>query len=223
MLAYAANRPVIAARRPSPNAMLAIIAGHVALIAVVMSAKMEIERHRAPPPIVIDTIPAPKPPPPDTPVRTHPQARPLPTTYTQPDPVQPLPLPDDPVTSTGPVTGDPGPVTIAGGGGGIPQLPPVTHTIVKLGPRLATPASELRPAYPPSKLASEEEAVLRLRLTIDANGRVTAVDPVGAADRAFLEAARRHLIAHWRYKPATEDGHAVASSAVITLRFELDG
>ena len=96
-------------------------------------------------------------------------------------------------------------------------------TIVKLGPRLATPASELRPAYPPSKLASEEEAVLRLRLTIDANGRVTAVDPVGAADRAFLEAARRHLIAHWRYKPATEDGHAVASSAVITLRFVLDG
>ena len=36
-------------------------------------------------------------------------------------------------------------------------------------------------------------------------------------------AARRHLIAHWRYKPASEDGRAVASSTVITLRFQLDG
>jgi protein TonB len=222
MLAYAANRPVIAARRPSPNVMLAIIAGHVAVIAVVMSAKMEIERHRTPP-IIVDTIPAPKPPPPDTPVRSHPRPQPLPTTYTQPDPVRPLPLPEDPVTSTGPTTIDPGPIAI-GDGNGIPELPqPVTHNVVKLGPRLATPSSELKPPYPPAKLASEEEAVLRLRLAIDENGRVTAVDAVGAADRAFLDAARRHLIAHWRYKPATEDGRAVASSAVITLRFELDG
>jgi protein TonB len=46
---------------------------------------------------------------------------------------------------------------------------------------------------------------------------------VGAADRVFLEAARRHLIAHWRYRPATEDGRPIASSVVISLRFLLDG
>ena len=71
--------------------------------------------------------------------------------------------------------------------------------------------------------ASEEEAVLRLKLTIDERGRVIAVEPLGRADRAFLDSARRHLIAHWRYRPATEDGRAVSSSAVITLRFQLDG
>ena len=37
--------------------------------------------------------------------------------------------------------------------------------------------------------------MLRLRLTIDARGRVVAVEPVGRADRAFLAAARRHLLA----------------------------
>lgn len=222
MLAYAANRPVIGARRPSPNALLAIIAGHVAVIALVMSAKMEIDRHRPPPPIIIDSIPAPKPPPPDSSVRTETKARPTTAALSQPDPVRPLPLPQDPVTSTGPTPADPGPIAM-GGGNGIPQLPPVTHNPVKLGPRLATPSSELRPPYPASKIASEEEAVLRLRLTIDERGRVVAVDPVGAADRAFLDAARRHLIAHWRYKPASEDGKAVTSSAVITLRFQLDG
>jgi protein TonB len=72
-------------------------------------------------------------------------------------------------------------------------------------------------------LLSEEEAVLRLRLSISDDGRVIAVDPVGPADRTFLDAARRHLIAHWRYQPATEDGRTIASSIVITLRFELNG
>jgi protein TonB len=51
---------------------------------------------------------------------------------------------------------------------------------------------------------------------------VVAVEPVGRADPAFLAAARRHLLAQWRYKPATEDGRAIASSTTITLRFELD-
>lgn len=49
-----------------------------------------------------------------------------------------------------------------------------------------------------------------------------AIDPVGGADPVFLDAARRHILARWRYKPATEDGRAVASSTVITLRFELE-
>jgi protein TonB len=80
----------------------------------------------------------------------------------------------------------------------------------------------LRPPYPDDKRRLEEEAVLRLRLAIDERGRVVAVEPVGSADRSFLEAARRHLIAHWRYKPATDDGRAVRSSTVITLRFELE-
>jgi protein TonB len=65
--------------------------------------------------------------------------------------------------------------------------------------------------------------LLRLRLTIDERGRVVAVEPVGKSDRVFLEAARRYLVAHWRYRPASEDGRAVATSIVIALRFQLDG
>ena len=91
-----------------------------------------------------------------------------------------------------------------------------------LAARFATPPSAVRPPYPPSKLDSEEEAALRLRLSIDERGRVIAVESVGRADPAFLAAARRHLLAHWRYRPATEDGWPIASSTVITLRFELN-
>ena len=38
-----------------------------------------------------------------------------------------------------------------------------------------------------------------------------------------LRIGRKHLLAHWRYRPATEDGRAIATSIVITLRFELNG
>ena len=100
--------------------------------------------------------------------------------------------------------------------------PQVVADPVRTGPRFATSASELRPPYPEAKRRLEEEAVLKLRLSIDPRGRITAVEPVGSADPAFLQSARRHIIAHWRYTPATEDGRAVASSTVITLRFELD-
>ncbi len=89
-------------------------------------------------------------------------------------------------------------------------------------PRLATADNALKPPYPNDKLRAEEEATLKLRLTIDARGRVTAVDPVGSADPSFLEAARRHILKAWRYKPATEDGVAVPTTMVITLSFRLE-
>lgn len=219
MLAYAASRPVAVDRRPHPNAMLAIIAVHVALLAVLASAKMEYDRHRPAPPIFIDTIPLPKPPP-DTRVRhpSNPQPTPIPFPH---NPTGPQPLTHDPTLPTGP-TADPGPANPFPLPIPEPRPLPTPH-FGNMGPELLTPASELKPPYPASKLLNEEEAVLRLKLTIDARGRVVAVEPVGRTDPAFLDAARRHLLARWRYKPAMADGQAVASSAVITLRFELNG
>jgi protein TonB len=127
----------------------------------------------------------------------------------QPSPplLDPIPLPLDPVQPSI----DPGPA-----GNSVTPVAPV-----RIAARFVTPEADIKPPYPQSKLRAEEEAVLRLRLSIDARGRVTGVEAVGAADPVFLAAARRHLIAHWRYRPATEDGRPVATSTVITLRFEL--
>lgn len=220
MLAYAANRPAIGKRDSSPHGLLIVIAAHIALIAVVMSAKMDLPRRVHPGVIRVTLLPLPKPPPPNPVPNQHHLVPPGP--ITEPHSTVPLPLPT-------PVPLDPQPTvdfgTVAAGGStATGQLPinlrslPVHHDAT-----LLTPPSELRPPYPPSKLVSEEEATLRLRLTISDSGRVIAVDPIGSADRAFLDAARRYLLAHWRYQPATEDGRAVASSTVITLRFQLDG
>ena len=217
MLAYAASAPRSADRRSSPNALLAIIAGHVALIAVVMSAKMDLPARILNRPIEVTLVPAP--PPPD---RTPPPKQPQQSAFTQPDSSMPVPpldaRPIDPTPPTSITDPAPGPSVDP-----LPQPHPAPAVPLSIGARLLTSGAALRPPYPQAKLLAEEEATLKLRLTIDEQGRVTAVEPVGRADPVFLDAARRYLLAHWRYQPATRDGHAVSSTEVITLSFQLDG
>jgi len=221
MLEYAAGRSTIGSRQSNPSAMLVIISAHVALLAIVMSAKMDRARIRPEPPITVETIKdrliEPKPLP-----QAHPQPRPTQLTAPRPDiPTPPTQLPLVSVPLTLP---NPGPAVGGSGVSIIPNIPqPIITTPIHHDARLLTPPSDLKPPYPADKLLSEEEAVLTLRLTIDERGRVVDVQPVGRADRSFLEAARRHLMAYWRYAPATNDGRATSSSTVITLRFQLDG
>ena len=89
--------------------------------------------------------------------------------------------------------------------------------------RFATPTTRSSRPIRIDKLRRRGGSDARLRLSIDARGRVIAVEPVGRADPSFLAAARRHILRAWRYKPATEDGVAVASSTVIKLSFRAGG
>jgi len=220
MLAYAANAPVNAGRNRSPKALTLIIAGHAALIAAVLMAKPEIMTRVLPGHTTIINVPVPPPPKPVE--QVEPQAqRPVtqPSLIDQERPIIDMERQDPIEIATGPSFEDIGKVI---GSGPTSIADPPKHVPVKLGPRLATSDSALKPPYPLDKIRTEEEATLRLRLTIDARGRVTAVDPVGAADPSFLEAARRHILRSWRYKPATEDGVGVPTTTVISLSFRLE-
>lgn len=219
MLDYAAGRRAIGSRQSNPSAMLIIISVHVALLAVVMSAKMDVT-HRIfrDPPTKIDFIPIQPPPPPQ--LVATPQVRPQPRPLTTLDQTVKAP-PAHPDPLTGDLT-QPG--TDTGAGVSVTPIvtpPPATNPVHR-DARLLTPPNELKPPYPADKLLTEEEAVLTLRLVIDERGRVVDVQPIGRADRSFLDAARRYLIAHWRYQPASDDGRAIGSTTVITLRFQLD-
>ncbi|HWI75824.1 MAG TPA: energy transducer TonB [Sphingomicrobium sp.] len=214
MTTYAPVAPYADRSRHS-RALVLIVAGHAALIAAVMMAKMDAVRPFIPTITKIDLIDETKPPPENPP---PPQPRQTQQRIDQPIQVVQIPQPISdaspiqlpPILNPGPVI-DPRPAQVN------PPADPV-----RVGPRFATPEYDVKPPYPQSKLRSQEEAVLQLRLTIDARGRVTAVDPVGTADPVFLAAARKHILTHWRYRAATEDGRSVTSSTVITLRFQLD-
>jgi protein TonB len=212
MLAYAPRRE---RRRLQPSALLVILGVHGVAILAIMSARMDVIPQREPP-IVVETIPLPPEP---KPAETEPKAQqPVDQPFFIPKPlIAPLPLPDRPLVEPLPQPGDPGPLV----GNGMDPLP-VPQPLVRTGPRFATPDSQVRPPYPEAKRALEQEATLRLKLSIDANGRVIAVDPVGRADPTFLAAARRHILRAWRYQPAMEGDKAMASSTVVTLKFELD-
>jgi len=221
MLAYAADtRP--AGRAGSPKALTLILAGHAVLIAAVMTAKMELVPIDRFDPTDLVNIPIDPPPPPE------------PTTKVEPKPEQPLTqetfiVPERTIVdmnATTPSTAfDLGQLndiaTVIGSGPTtIPLDPPKAP--VRTAARFATPDSALKPPYPLDKRRAEEEATLKLRLSIDSRGRVVAVEPIGAADASFLEAARRHILRAWRYKPAMEDGVAIPSSTVINLSFRLE-
>jgi protein TonB len=217
MTTYAPVAPY-ADRSRHPRALVLIVGGHAALIAAVMMAKMDVVPPFIPTITKVDLIDEAKPPPPDNPPPPQPQQHE--STIDHPAIVVPIPQPSNdanpipiplPVPNPGPTSIDPGPVKV------VPPAEPMG-----VGPRFVTPEYDVKPPYPQSKLRSQEEAVLQLRLTIDARGRVAAVEPVGNADPVFLAAARKHILAHWRYRAATEDGRAVATSTVVTLRFELD-
>ncbi|MEO5640352.1 MAG: energy transducer TonB [Sphingomicrobium sp.] len=215
MLAYA---PRAHREAPRPRTLILILAGHALLIGAVMSAKMDLPQRFRVTDTLITNIPLPHDPPPparrDMKVDPHPaqtSVAPLVDTHPMPTVDQLLPHDSGTIDGAGPIV-IPDPPNII--------LPP-PHQIVRTGPKLATAEDRLRPPYPAFKRDLGEEATLTLKLSIDDQGRVTAVEPVGHADPAFLDSARRHLIRAWRFEPATEDGHPVASTRTITLRFEL--
>lgn len=220
MLAYAPQRRSVAAGQKASKTLMLVILGHVAVVAVALTTKMTIDRIDKQDPTVIESIPAPPPPPPpvDPARQQHHQA--TTSVVDHPDPALPLKPFDQPTLDEGPAV-DPGPtVGTDPGPFVVPELPKADP--VRVVARNTTPSSLLRPDYPTSKIRSGEEAVLRLRLTIDQRGRVTAVEPVGQVDSTFLEAARRHILRSWRYKPATVDGVPAASSMEINLSFKLE-
>ena len=228
MLAYAAHRRQ--QRKLSPTALTLIVGAHAVALALLISAKMEVS---GPPPVSKTTVrhiplpPEPVPPPPPPKLEPAPRTpAPQPSNLTQPKPLIDTPT-AAPTIDLGPPTTtivpDIGPALETP----LRPLPPVLDPpkptpTVRVAAGFNTPADLLRPPYPEGKRQGEEEATLRLRLSIDARGRVTAVEPVGQADPEFLASARRHLVRHWRYRPATENGRPVATTLVITLRFQLE-
>ena len=78
------------------------------------------------------------------------------------------------------------------------------------------------PPYPPIARRMGEEGKVTLRLTVSPEGRVTSADIVTSSGRIELDqTAQAWIVAHWAYKPALQDGTAVASQVLATVTFSL--
>ena len=215
MLGYA-SPSVVAPRRFSPTSIALIVAGHAALLALVVSAKMDIIPKAPFGPTILIPIEDPIPPEPSPKPTTQPRSHPTQPTTTRPIVDGLPPIGTIPGVETSIPTG-----SFTSGEVILDPLP-LPHKVLHRAATLSTPERLLRPPYPLSKQRLGEEASLSLRLTIGADGRVTSVEAAGPADPVFLAAARRHILAYWRYRPATDDGSAVATVLTVQLSFKLD-
>ncbi len=218
MPAYA---PKPHARKFSPTSFALAVALPGTALAALMLAAPDLITIAKSDPTTVTLINDPPPPPPNPEQVDQPDTPAPPQQVTQIKPLVPVPMPPIEFTAFPPV--DPGPINttinddVVSGGGAIA---PVIE-IVRKEATLLTRAEDQRPPYPERRRRLGDEATLKLKLTIGANGRVSAVEPVGTMDSEFLRAAERHIKRVWRYAPATEDGRKVQSVKTITLRFEL--
>ena len=159
---------------------------------------------------------------PPGPIMLTPFEEPLKPTVKPPEPnLHPVPIPQPPDPLSGVKTEpspsgittalqrpDPGPVTAAPSG--VTRAPvgiTATHTV---------------PPYPPIARRIGAEGKVTLRLTVDAEGRVSQADIVTSSGRADLDqTAQQWIVAHWTYKPALANGSPAVGQTLTTVIFSL--
>jgi protein TonB len=73
--------------------------------------------------------------------------------------------------------------------------------------------------YPPDAEAQRVEGIVKLHVTIGADGAVSNATPISGP--SALAAAALDAVRQWRYKPTVMDGHAIETEADITAVFRL--
>ncbi len=113
--------------------------------------------------------------------------------------------------------------------------PPAQRPLVDNPEQTDRPASDLAPGsvpvpiskpamkYPADALRNNETGKVVVRIEVGADGEPTAVSIVSRSgsrslDRAAVQAAKR-----WRFRPAQQNGRAVAAAVEVPIVFSLDG
>lgn len=79
------------------------------------------------------------------------------------------------------------------------------------------------PPYPRTALRSGHQGTVVLQVLVGVDGRPLDVQVhSGSGYRQLDEAARRHVLRHWRFQPAMRDGRAVQAVGLVPIEFRLD-
>lgn len=165
----------------------------------------------------LDVVPMPS-------IPTITQARVIPAKPVQPKPLPPIQTtmarPDDPTSIPVPkIPIDPGTggATITGSSGAGAATPADVFVAAS-----AITATHTIPVYPALDRRLDHQGTVLLALVIDAQGNVTGANIVQSSGFDGLDqAAVAWVKTHWRYKPATRNGNAVAALARAEVTFRL--
>ena len=102
----------------------------------------------------------------------------------------------------------------------MPQMP-VTPTLADQAVA-GIAATHTIPPYPSLERRLGEQGTVTLRLTISPQGVVTGADVVKSSGYPGLDqSAISWVMAHWKYKPAVQNGSPVASQTTAAVMFSL--
>jgi protein TonB len=219
------SRPIEAAgfharqQRLSPTGLGVVVALHVAALGAVALVKGPQFIRELPVRTEVFWVKPEVIPPPDTPPPVVEVQQPRPTVLDRPQQVVQTKAQDS-VTYAEPYR-PPEPIELASGTGtGVADIPDV-RVPVRVGAEF-DPRTIIQPPYPPTEQRAQREGNVRVRVTIGADGRVTAVERLSATSDAFWRATERYALARWRFRPATEDGRPVVSTKVLNLHFQIE-
>lgn len=149
------------------------------------------------------------PPPQQTlPPKKRPPARPAPVAPSQA-------VPATPVALTGPLPlTDIGNLALAAPHRTGKAWAPVDSSLVIL--------NRIEPVYPPAAARRGIEGWVRLRFSVDPDGRVRDATIVEAQPPNLFDRAALQAVQQWRFKPRRVEGQAVTTPVVQTLSFTLD-
>jgi protein TonB len=100
---------------------------------------------------------------------------------------------------------------------------PVTPQVGESRGAIGVTVTHTRPPYPLLARRQGQEGKVTLRLTIQADGHVGKAEIAQSSGSEILDsAAVGWIMAHWLYKPALQNGQAVASQATAAVTFSLD-
>lgn len=80
---------------------------------------------------------------------------------------------------------------------------------------------DFQPEYPASMERQQREGDVTVRVHINAQGRVDAVELVKATHDAFWKVTKAQALSRWRFRPATWDGEPVETTRTMTVHFRL--
>jgi protein TonB len=172
---------------------------------------------RAEPPSVVVLVPD-RPRPPDPPPVQVALVQPRPTPAAPPHVARILspPSPAAVVVDHGTVAADPQP--LAGPTETVAMLPtqgPLIGARLEYGEASAPP-------YPRDALREGIEGTVVLQVLVDLDGRPLEVTVhSGSGHRRLDEAARRHVLRHWRFRPALQGGEPVQALGLVPIEFSL--
>jgi TonB family protein len=83
------------------------------------------------------------------------------------------------------------------------------------------PKTMVSPEYPTMARTSETEGIVRVKVTVDENGRVVSASIVSTAAAVFNESALA-AIRQWTFFPAEQSGNPVKATIIIPLSFKLN-